>query len=77
MLIVGHTPDAFSLVAGQRRIANPGACRAKTYILKQAGSPAVPDGYRPATFGVLELPSKRFPVIREADGERVPLGARR
>jgi hypothetical protein len=35
---------------------------------KQAGSLAVPDGYRPATFGVLELPSKRFRVFQAADG---------
>jgi hypothetical protein len=61
----------------QGRIANPGACCAKTYVLKQAGSLAASDGYRPATFGVLELPSNRFTVIREADGGRVPPGARR
>jgi hypothetical protein len=31
----------------------------------------VPDEFRPATFGVLELPSMRFKVYRALDGERV------
>jgi predicted phosphodiesterase len=72
VLVVGHTHDAFSLVAGKGRIVNPGACCSKTLAYKRAGALAVPDGYRPATFGVLELPSKRFRVFRTADGERVP-----
>jgi putative phosphoesterase len=71
VLIVGHTHDAFSLVAGKGRIVNPGACCSKTYAFKQAGALAVPDGYQPATFGVLELPSKRFRVFRVADGAQV------
>jgi putative phosphoesterase len=70
VLIVGHTHEAFSLVAGKGRILNPGACCSKTLAYKQAGALAVPDGYRPATFGVLELPSKRFSVFRVADGKR-------
>ncbi len=74
VLIVGHTHDSFSLVAGKGRIVNPGACCAKTYAYKQSGSLAVPDGYRPATFGVLELPSKRFMVFRSADGVKVRAG---
>jgi predicted phosphodiesterase/predicted RNase H-like HicB family nuclease len=77
VLIVGHTHDAFALVAGKGRIVNPGACCSKTLSFKQSGSLAVPDNYRPATFGVLELPSKRFMVFCAADGVRVPLGARR
>jgi predicted phosphodiesterase len=76
VLVVGHTHDAFSLVAGKGRIVNPGACCSKTYAFKQSGSLAVSDGYRPATFGVLELPSKRFRVFQAADGVRVPVGAR-
>jgi predicted phosphodiesterase len=71
VLIVGHTHDAFSLVAGKGRIVNPGACCSKTLAYKQSGALAVPDGYRPATFGVLELPSKRFSVFCAVDGERV------
>jgi predicted phosphodiesterase/predicted RNase H-like HicB family nuclease len=71
VLIVGHTHDAFSLVAGKGRIVNPGACCSKTLAYKQAGVLAVPDGCRPATFGVLELPSKRFRVFQVSDGVQV------
>ena len=71
VLIVGHTHDAFSLAAGRGRIVNPGACCSKTYAFKQEGSLSVPDDYRPATVGVLELPSKRFRVFRAADGAQV------
>jgi predicted phosphodiesterase len=71
VLIVGHTHDAFALVAGKGRIVNPGACCSKTYAFKQSGSLAVPDGYRPGTFGVLELPSKRIRFFRAADGAQV------
>jgi predicted phosphodiesterase len=77
VLIVGHTHDAFSLVAGKGRIVNPGACCSKTLAYKEAGVLAVPDGYRPGTFGVLELPSKRFRVFRASDGEQVKTVARR
>jgi hypothetical protein len=71
VLIVGHTHDAFSLVAGKGKIVNPGACCSKIQAFEQSGSLAVPDGYRPATFGVLELPSKRFRVFQAADGIQV------
>jgi predicted phosphodiesterase len=71
VLIVGHTHDAFSLVAGKGRIVNPGACCSKTMAFKEAGALAVPDGYRPATLGVLELPAKRFRVFLAADGVQV------
>jgi predicted phosphodiesterase len=75
ILIVGHSHTEFELTAnvppGRGRILNPGACCSKTYGYKQAGSLAVPDGFRPATFGVLELPSQRFKVFRALDGERV------
>ncbi len=57
VLIVGHTHDAFELVEGQGKIINPGACCSKI------------DGERrPATFGVLDLPLKRFRVFRAIDG---------
>lgn len=76
VLVVGHTHDAFALVAGKGRIVNPGACCSKTLVYKQTGrvtdsSSAAPDGYRPATFGVLELPSKRFRVFWVTDGVQV------
>jgi predicted phosphodiesterase/predicted RNase H-like HicB family nuclease len=71
VLVVGHTHEAFSLFAGAGRIVNPGACCSKTLAFKQSGSLAVPDGYRPATFGVLELPSKRFRVFQAADGREL------
>jgi len=38
---------------------------------RQAGPLVVPDEFRPATFGVSELPSMRFEVFRALDGERV------
>ena len=71
VLIVGHTHDAFVLPAGKGKIVNPGACCSKIYALKFTGSLVVLDGFRVATFGVLELPSKRFSVFRAVDGEQV------
>jgi predicted phosphodiesterase len=68
VLIVGHTHDAFSLVAGKGLIVNPGACCSKTYAFKQSGALVEPAGHRPATFGLLELPSKRFTVLCALDG---------
>jgi len=53
------------------KIVNPGACCEKTYAYKQAGALVAPDGYHPATFGVLELPSTRFKIYRAIDGARV------
>jgi putative phosphoesterase len=75
ILIVGHTHTEFELTAnvppGRGRILNPGACCSKTCAFKPSGSLAVPDGFRPATFGVLELPSQRFKVFRALDGGRM------
>ena len=68
VLVVGHTHDAFELRAGKGRILNPGTCCSKTRDLKQSGALMEPAGYRPATFGVLELPSKRFTVLCALDG---------
>jgi predicted phosphodiesterase len=68
VLVVGHTHDAFELRAGKGRILNPGSCCSKTYAFKQSGALVEPAGYRPATFGVLELPSKRFTVLCAFDG---------
>ncbi len=61
-LIVGHTHRPFELVVGEgKRILNPGA------LLR---SPAEGANNPPATgtFGVLELPSLRFRVMRAGDG---------
>jgi predicted phosphodiesterase/predicted RNase H-like HicB family nuclease len=71
VLIVGHTHDAFSLVAGRGLIVNPGACCSRLPAYRREGSLTVPDGHRPATFGVLELPAKRFRVYQADDGVRV------
>ena len=73
ILIVGHTHVEFELVVNTLpgKILNPGACCGKAYIYRQAGPRIVPDEFRPATFGVLELPSMRFRVFRALDGERV------
>ena len=65
------------MVADKGRIVNPGACCSKTYTFKQAGALAVPDGYRLATFGLLELPSESFRVFRASDGEQVKTVLRR
>ena len=72
ILIVGHTHVEFELVVNTLpgKILNPGACCGKAYIYRQAGPLIVPDEFRPATFGVLELPSMRFKVYRALDGER-------
>jgi putative phosphoesterase len=73
ILIVGHTHTEFELAVDvpPGKILNSGACCSKTYAFKPSGSLAVSDGFRPATFGVLELPSLRFKVYRALDGERV------
>jgi predicted phosphodiesterase len=73
ILIVGHTHVEFELMVDvpPGKILNPGACCGKAYIYRQAGPLIVPDEFRPATFGVLELPSMRFKVYRALDGERV------
>ena len=73
ILIVGHTHVEFELVVSTPpgKILNPGSCCGKAYVYKQAGSLIVPDEFRPATFGVLELPEMRFKVFRALDGERV------
>jgi predicted phosphodiesterase len=73
ILIVGHSHVEFELMvdAPPGKILNPGACCSKAYIYKHAGPLMVPDAFRPASFGVLELPSMRFEVFRALDGERV------
>jgi predicted phosphodiesterase len=73
VLIVGHTHVEFELVVDvpPGKILNPGACCGKAYIYRQAGPLIVPDEFRPATFGVLELPSMSFKVFRALGGERV------
>jgi predicted phosphodiesterase len=73
VLIVGHSHVEFELVVDDPpgKILDPGSCCGKSYIFKHAGPLFVPDSFRPATFGVLELPSQRFEVFRALDGERV------
>ena len=73
VLIVGHSPVEFELVVNvpPGKILNPGACCSKAYVYRKAGPLIVPDVFRPATFGVLELPSMRFKVFRALDGEGI------
>jgi predicted phosphodiesterase len=73
VLIVGHTHVEFELVVNvpPGRILNPGACCSKAYVYRKAGPLIVPDEFRSATFGVLELPSMRFEAYRALDGEHV------
>jgi predicted phosphodiesterase len=73
VLIVGHTHTEFEMVVNvpAGKIVNPGACCSKTYVFKSFGSLAVTDGFRAATFGVLELPLMRFKVYGALDGKRV------
>jgi len=73
ILIVGHSHVEFELAVDDPpgKILTPGSCCGKSYIYKQAGPLIVPDEFRAATFGVLELPSQRFEVFTALDGERV------
>jgi predicted phosphodiesterase len=73
ILLVGHTHLEFELAVNvpPGKILNPGSCCSKAYIYRQAGPLFVPDSFRPATFGVLELPSMRFKVFRALDGDCV------
>ena len=73
ILIVGHSHVEFELSvdAPAGKILNPGACCGKAYIYRQSGPLMVPDKFRPATFGVLDLPSMKFKVYRALDGGRV------
>ena len=73
ILIVGHSHVEFELPVDDPagKILNPGACCSKAYIYKHAGPLMVPDEFRPASFGVLVLPSMKFKVFRALDGGRV------
>ena len=68
ILIVGHTHAPFRRpLSGGRLVLNPGA------LLRDPASRS--DGIlKPGTFGVLELPSKRYKVYRAGDGVEVELG---
>ena len=73
VLIVGHSHVEFELPvdAPAGKILNPGACCSKAYVYRHTGPLMVPDAFRPATFGVLDLPSMKFKVYRALDGGRV------
>lgn len=62
VLIVGHTHNAFALACCEGLIVNPGACCSRIPAYEHEVSKE--DGYRPATFGVLELPRKRFKIFQ-------------
>ncbi|MGA7741348.1 MAG: metallophosphoesterase [Polyangia bacterium] len=73
ILIVGHSHVEFELAVDEPpgKILNSGSCCSKSYVFKHSGPLLVPDVFRPATFGVLGLPSMEFTVFRALDGERV------
>jgi predicted phosphodiesterase len=73
ILVVGHSHVEFELVvdAPPGKILNPGSCCSKSYVFKHSGPLLVPDEFRPASFGVLDLPSMKFKVYRALDGGRV------
>ena len=71
VLLVGHTHIAFALdVEGSGLIANPAAL-----LRSPAGGAENPPAT--GTFGVLELPTRRFTVHRAADGAEVEIMRRR
>jgi predicted phosphodiesterase len=66
VLIVGHTHLAFALRFGDRLIANPGA------VLRDP-APGADNPPATGTFGVLELPERRWRVFRAKDGVEVDI----
>ena len=82
VLVVGHTHMPFRIAVGERLVVNPGALlrepgprMAGRPILFDAAARRFVPGPGPAggTFGVLELPSKRFTVHRASDGSEAPM----
>ena len=66
MLVVGHSHlPAVIHVGGAGLIVNPGALLRSSDVVSA-----------PGTFGVLELPSRRFTVIEAASGREVAVTAR-
>jgi len=63
VLVVGHTHVPMHLAAAQGAIVNPGS------ILRQP--PRTEPIPASGTFGILELPSRRFSVHRASDGAEV------
>ena len=67
VLVVGHTHVPMQLAAPRGTIVNPGS------ILRQP--PRTESIPASGTFGILELPSRRFTVHRASDGaELTPTG---
>ena len=72
VLIVGHSHLRLSMTSPRGLVINPGA------LLRDPG-----DGFEgsgvpaPGTFGVLDLPARRFTVFRARDGHEVEFDARR
>jgi predicted phosphodiesterase len=80
VLIVGHTHQAFALTTlSGDLIANPGAlwrsnAKPSGWVYDvERGTYAVPPAESGGTFGVLELPARRFNVFRAVDGEEVDI----
>lgn len=82
VLVVGHTHMPFRITVGNRLVVNPGALLREPGP-RMAGRPILFDpeqrrfvaGPGPAggTFGVLELPAKRWTVHRASDGSEAPM----
>lgn len=72
VLVVGHTHEPMDARVGRRRVLNPGA------LLRASAHAHGGEGAARGTFGVLELPSRRFRVIVAATGRaiRVPTSRR-
>jgi hypothetical protein len=86
VLVVGHTHGAMCLDAGGGRlVVNPGALLRDPAVPmdgpmlfdKATGTFAKAPSQTPGTFGILELPTRRFTVHRAKDGEQIAMeGAR-
>lgn len=82
VFIVGHTHIPFRLLTRRGIVINPGALLRETgpgredevYVYDPAVRKMVPvKGTGGGTFGVLELPAKRFTVRRASDGSEVEI----
>jgi predicted phosphodiesterase len=71
VLVVGHVHEPFVIATSAGLVVNPGPCCRSTYAFERSGPILVPSRYREATFGVLDLPERRFTVCRADNGQVV------
>lgn len=67
VLILGHTHIPMEIYVGNKKVVNPGA------LLRDPAEPMIHAG---GTFGVLEIPSRKFTVHRARDGVEVEIARR-